>query len=456
MAQDLFRTIRQVRTMEELDTLERNIRAKEALSPEIKAAIEAKYAEFGRAFVASKTGLAVDDLSPAEQRIVDAVGRYVGLQKREGKGAARTIRLLSNRGFIEAAEVTVAKSKVTQGFTVLNEADMRALSFEQIIVDHTEEFSARAIWFARRTLGLPNDNEKPPAEIGTTTQRRTERIFDWLSARASRHNGLLNGYTNAEIGALLGFDDLTRYGRVLGNIQSRIDFGCYQANVPPLGLCVVEHFANAWAQEGRSWTFPVQAMRSAAQSFVWSSAILDEVRRNVRLLPGQAAVPWRKEVLEREQAVRRWAEGLQTSPAQPPTVPKEDDLSEIERKLLGRAPKVRERVSRLIERGTVGSRLKRLNGFKCQICEALGTDPIGFRKADGDPYVEAHHALPVSVLEVGSLSATNIMILCANHHRQMHYGIVSIERAADHFILTLDERRITIQRFGQVGSVRTE
>ncbi len=451
MVQDIFTTIARVQTIDKLDTLERNIRAQKAASPEIEAAIETKYAEFGRAIVAEKTGLFLGELSPAEQRIVDAVGRYVGLQKRDGKGAARTFQLLSNRGLIEAAEATVAKSKVTQGFTVLDDADMRALSFEQIIVDHPAEFSARALWYARRTLGLPNDNEKPPADLGTMTQQRTELVLDWLSSRANQHGGILTGYTNADIGALLGFEDLTRHGRVLGNIQSRLDFACYQASVPPLGLCVVEHFSNAWAQEGRSWAFPVPDMRLAAQTFRWSSATLDEVRINARLLPGQAAIPWRKEVIEKEESVRRWAEGLQATAVPMALVTPGEDLSETERKLLDRAPEVRERISRSIERGTIGTRLKRANSFKCQICEALGMEPGGFLKADGEPYVEAHHATPVSALEVGSLSATNIMILCANHHRQMHYGTVSIERTLARFILTLNGKRIEIRRFGQAG-----
>lgn len=451
MAQDVLTTIARVKDLKGLDTLERNIRAQKAASPEIEAAIETRYAGFGRAIVADKTGLVLDDLSPAEQRIVDAVGRYVGLQKRDGKGAARTFQLLSNRGLIEAAEATVAKSKVTQGFTVLDDADMRALSFEQIIVDHPAEFSARALWYARRTLGLPNDNEKPPADLGTMTQQRTELVLDWLSSRANQQGGILNAYTNADIGALLGFDDLTRHGRVLGNIQSRLDFACYQTGVPPLGLCVVEHFANAWSQEGRQWAFPIASMRLAAQTYRWSNAILDDVRVNARLLPGQAAIPWRKEVTEREENVRRWAEGLRAILTPTPSAPAEDDISETERKLFGRAPAVRERVSRLIERGSVGARLKRANDFKCQVCEALGLDPIGFIKAGGEPYVEAHHATPVSAMEVGSLAATNIMILCANHHRQMHYGVVEIERRPQSFILILAGQRLEIRRFGQSG-----
>jgi hypothetical protein len=451
--QDIFITIARVPSIERLETLERNIRDRNAGSAEIEAAIEAKYAEFGRDIIAAKTGLDLADLSPAEQRIVDATGRLVGLMKRDGKSASRTFQILRNRGLIEAAEVTVARSKVTEGFNILQEAGLKALTFEQIIDDYPDEFSARAQWYARRTLRLPNDSKKPPADLGTLTQQRTEQVLDWLAGRAAKNGGLLSGFTNAEIGTMLGFDDLARHGRVQGNIQSRLDFACYRAGVPPLGLCVIEYFANAWSQEGRSWRFPVSTMRQAAQDFQWSPSIFDVIRANARLLPGQAAIPWRQELSDREANVRKWAEGLKEAEvvASPPVAAllSGEDLAEIERKLLNRRPEVIERISKTIERGSVGAQLKRANGFRCQICDALGNDAVGFIKRDGEPYVEAHHATPVSAMEIGSLSATNIMILCANHHRQMHYGNVSIQRTQTEFILMLAGHRITIQRFGQ-------
>lgn len=455
MAKDLLTIISGLSDLKGLGILERRIVDRDAGSPEIMQAIEARYAEFGRIMVEQKTGLDLAELSPAEERIVNAIGRYVALQKRDGKNAEYTFRILRNRGLIDAAEATVARSKVTQGFEVLDQAEMRDLSFEQIIVDHPHEFSARALWFAHRTLGLPNDSEKPPADFGTLTQQRTEQVLDWLAERAGLQGGRLNGYTNADVGSMLGFDNLTRHGRVLGNIQSRIDFACYQAGAPPLGLCVVEHFANAWSQEARKWSFPKTKMRQAAQSFQWSPTIFQAIRANVRLLPGQAVIPWRKELAERESAVRIWAEGLapfaQSEAAHIPIINQQDDLAELERKLLGRKPAVQERVSKTIERGSIGARLKRASGFRCQICDALGLEALGFVKRDGEPYVEAHHATPVAAMEVGSLSATNIMILCANHHRQMHYGNVLIERTPTQFVLAVEGHQISIKRFGLLG-----
>ena len=452
MARDLLATIQNVRTLDDLISLEHNIRKGDAETAQTRAAIEGRYADFGRQMVADKTGLDFEHLSPAEARILNAIGRYVALQKRDRKGASRTFQIIANRGLIDAAEVTVGKSKVTQGFEVLDDADMRDLSFEQIIVDHPEEFSARALWYANRTLGLPNDLAKPPADLGTVTQQRTEKLIDWLSERARRHGGRLNGCTNAELGRGLGFDDLTRHGRHLGNMQSRIDFGCYMAGVPPLGLCAIEHFARGWATEGRRWAFPVETMRQSAQSFAWTEEILDRVRLNTRTLPGQAAIPWRKELIAHETRVRSWAESLGPFASLPSAEPQVDSsealaLIETERKLLGRKPEVRERISKSIERGSIGQKLKRANGFKCQLCHALGLNPIGFLKPNNEPYVEAHHVTPVSALEVGSLEASNIMILCANHHREMHYGRIELERDEREFIVKLNDEAVRIKRF---------
>jgi predicted HNH restriction endonuclease len=124
-----------------------------------------------------------------------------------------------------------------------------------------------------------------------------------------------------------------------------------------------------------------------------------------------------------------------------------ETLAALQNKYTNASPEVKERVSRYIERGSVGSEVKRALGFKCQICEALGRNPLGFRKKSGDPYAEAHHVTPVSGGEVGSLAASNIMIVCANHHRQMHYGEVNVAITAASFDFSIEGRTISIPRF---------
>ena len=52
--------------------------------------------------------------------------------------------------------------------------------------------------------------------------------------------------------------------------------------------------------------------------------------------------------------------------------------------------------------------------------------------------------MPVSKLEVGSLAAANVMTVCANHHRQMHYGDIDVAITPDFFQFTIDGTPVKI------------
>jgi hypothetical protein len=123
-----------------------------------------------------------------------------------------------------------------------------------------------------------------------------------------------------------------------------------------------------------------------------------------------------------------------------------DQLQATEERYLLASPEVKERVSRTVERGPIGNLLKRTTGFKCQICEALGHNPVGFMKPNGEPYVEAHHVMPVSKREVGSLASSNVMIVCANHHRQLHYGGTMVTVGDTAFTLVINGTPLNIRR----------
>ena len=123
-------------------------------------------------------------------------------------------------------------------------------------------------------------------------------------------------------------------------------------------------------------------------------------------------------------------------------------LAAIEEKYRHASPEVKQKLSRTIERGLVGAHVKRAAGFQCQLCTALGRDAAGFLKRNGEFYVEAHHVMPVSAGEVGSLAASNIMVLCANHHRQMHYGQVGVSIQATTFNVTVEGATVSLPRFG--------
>jgi predicted RNA-binding protein with PUA-like domain len=125
-------------------------------------------------------------------------------------------------------------------------------------------------------------------------------------------------------------------------------------------------------------------------------------------------------------------------------------LADLEARYLDASPEARERISRTIERGPIGAQVKRLNGFKCQLCAVLGCNPIGFKKKNGEPYVEAHHVMPVAKRQIGSLSASNVLTLCANHHREVHFGFVEVSTHTDLFEIEIEGRCLRIPRFNFV------
>ncbi|HWL05413.1 MAG TPA: EVE domain-containing protein [Xanthobacteraceae bacterium] len=750
MDERLARTIANISTLEGLAQFERNAERLKALNDEVRAAVDTRTAELGRELVAKRTGLLVTDLTPAEEKIIQAVSAYVGIKRRMGRNANRTFMQLENRGLIDSAEVSVAKAKPTEGYETLNAENLSDLSYEKIIIDHPDEFSDRALWYARRTLGLPNISEKPPARGSTPVQRRTEELIDWLRSRAAQSGGAIPPFSNVEAAAAIGLGDMHQYGRVHGNIQSRLDFACYQAGLPPLGLTAEAPFDEAWGNpDGRPWNFPISSMREAATSRRWSARDFDRILARTRALPGQAHLSWKAELADNGEEVRAWANGeawadedsapTQTDQGSPAgarnpdwtreehilaldlylrlrgtsygeTTPEVIALSEtlralatirgmsggptfrnpngvsmkmmnfrrvdpeytadgrvgldrgsgveasvwsefaVDRPALARAveaimasideaehlatgadrywvlvcnpkkwaidqfladgaqedswgirpsdakffapgqlalvrvgvdsrsaaerdgaapleagiyalceidseafpgsgandaywadgvarepgwptvriryvrtygsnpltierlrrehpglsrlllkgfqgasfpigrddfqtimsllgedldempslptdvatslqalanlearfsnasPEVKTRVSKCVERGPIGAAVKRVNGYRCQLCDAIGMNAIGFLKKDGTPYVEAHHVMPVSTKRAGVLSSSNIMTLCANHHRQLHYGDVVIKIGDSSFELGMDGQFLVIPK----------
>lgn len=123
-----------------------------------------------------------------------------------------------------------------------------------------------------------------------------------------------------------------------------------------------------------------------------------------------------------------------------------EGIRKIEEKMRELTPKVKEEISTYIERGQIAKEVKKLTGFKCLVCEQLGFAPLSFKKPDGEYYVETHHIEPVSKLLKGSLGLTNLITVCANHHRQLHYGDVEVTQFEKHFELKIDEKVLKINR----------
>lgn len=310
MDQQLAITISRLASWDDISSLEKNAKARGRLTTEVAEALRQRSIELAKSFIAERTNINITRLSPAEEMIVRAVGEYVAIKKREGKYPSRTLEQIKNRGLLGAAENAVCRTAPTQGYHSLVDASLEELSYEQVVIEHPNEFSPRAVWFSRRTLGLPNTSDVAPVDATGDTQTRTVAVLQWLKQRATDNDGVLPAFANADTASILGMDDLQRYGRVLGNIQARIDFACYQCGLPPLGLAADAPFERAWSQEGRDWKFPIDTMQAAAQLRIWSDTDFDRLVQATEGLPGQAHSFWTEELTTKEAQVRTWAYGL--------------------------------------------------------------------------------------------------------------------------------------------------
>ncbi len=92
------------------------------------------------------------------------------------------------------------------------------------------------------------------------------------------------------------------------------------------------------------------------------------------------------------------------------------------------------------DRGSsVTKALKSLLGAKCQVCHACG-----FEKNNGEMYIEAHHITEVAACEINSLCSENIILVCPNCHREIHYGknVKIVDRGESLYIETTKYRSL--------------
>lgn len=462
MEKRLAKTIGNLSNWEALAQFEKNARERKRLTDEVADAINIRSAELGRAFISERTGLDLSKLSPAKEKIVQAVSEYVGIMRRQGKYPSRTLEQLRNRGLLDAAESAVCRATPTQGFQALADAALEDLSYEKIVIDHADEFTPRAVWFSRRTLGLPNDSDSPPATADGDVQTRTTTLIQWLKKEAESNGGIMPPYTNANAASILGMQDMSRYGRVFGNIQSRIDFACYICGLPPLGLAADAPFAMAWSQQGRDWPFPVAAMQAAAQSHLWSADDFDNVLRETERLPGQAHVFWNEALSADETKVKTWAFSLHQSS------PKSLTEAQYQQAVLDKAvlinsnkktkymepagalpvpPKAGNVASSSYQRNpAVAADALEQAGFKCEIAD---THETFITSAKNLPYIEAHHLVPIS--KQGNYDASldvtaNIVALCPMCHKLLHHGRATDKK--DFLKRLFSERKVRLSEKG--------
>ncbi len=79
----------------------------------------------------------------------------------------------------------------------------------------------------------------------------------------------------------------------------------------------------------------------------------------------------------------------------------------------------------------VADLLKRQRDHVCQLC---GT--VGFVKRRGGHYAETHHVVELS--KGGGLQSFNVIVVCAQCHRKLHYAAVSVVSAGGGYEVTIN------------------
>ena len=151
----------------------------------------------------------------------------------------------------------------------------------------------------------------------TAVERETRRLLEWFRAHAQANEGHIPPFTNAEAIAELREGPLRSEARAHGNIQSRVDFACYRCNLPPLGLTAETPFRKAWAQQERTWAFPLSKMQAAAQTHAWTESDFDQVSAATEKIPLMAADAWLPELDSDADRIRRWAYSFAVVDAEP-------------------------------------------------------------------------------------------------------------------------------------------
>lgn len=226
------------------------------------------------------------------------------------------------------------------------------------------------------------------------------------------------------LAAELGRDHI-KHARAMAQVCDLLDAAAAQAGVPLLALVKVLNSGGvinpmAWTKNTPPGVREAIIARSSAHSF--SSADFDAIARGLSALKGLGnRAAWLKvrDAIPVDQLYQRLTAPPPVPVASPtPTQHQFDDAlddlgSDMAASVVvsGTRYKRDERV-----RSAVVARSK----GRCEYC-----NEAGFLRADGTAYVETHHI--IALADEGTDRVSNVIALCAGHHREAHFGAQRIE-----------------------------
>lgn len=141
----------------------------------------------------------------------------------------------------------------------------------------------------------------------SNTEKLTNSLLDWFQLRASENGGVIPVFKRITLPAVLKLNPESKPHRVIGNVQSRIDYACFTSKLPPLGLVAEQPYERAWATNGRTWRFPVAGMTHSARAHSWTSADFDSLRKALTHQTGVGFKDWQATLKKDENSVKNWA-----------------------------------------------------------------------------------------------------------------------------------------------------
>ncbi len=206
----------------------------------------------------------------------------------------------------------------------------------------------------------------------------------------------------------LGFP--IKNARAIAQVCDLLDVAAALANIPLLALVAVRAVSGeinpkAWVRDTPAGVREAVIKRSRAHMF--TDADFDAIDKALIALEGYGnRTAWTE--VKRRIPERQLYQQL----SEVPFVPGQDALNDLgsdkpEKELISgtryaRDPQVRK---------TVEARAK----GRCELC-----DKQGFARPDGTSYLETHHI--ISLANDGADRITNVIALCAEHHREAHFG----------------------------------
>lgn len=183
----------------------------------------------------------------------------------------------------------------------------------------------------------------------------------------------------------------------------------------------------------RRGRFLEPGISSQAQLIGNAVRIISEETANLILQRSRASPPWPWEIVQQH-------EGSVSHPSAIDGLL--ESLTKFDSKYASYTPEVRRKLLDSLHRPSSVSRIvKRLYGTTCAICRREG-----FIKKDGTRYAEVHHVEEVSTKSPGVLGSQNIIVVCANCHRKLHYANVEIEPTASGWLIMIDGRKHCLER----------